>query len=327
MPVGELAGRDGHVGGRDPINRADPAGTDYYDSQTPCAKYDCGPGNYDRSENASPNATNKPENGWRPPPRKPAEPESPAPKPKKKSRCGWLSAVCHAAKKGFDESVKWAQNHSDVVGLAAGIGVGVGCAALTGGGGAIVCGALGGMVQAAVVGGLEMSKPGSNYGWGDLAKDVVVGGLMGAATGAIMPVGGALGKGLGGGVLEQGSKVFTKSVVSGTRTALGEVGKDSLKALKNLGPKNVGNFVKGSGHAIKAEFNALRAKAGGSAVKGLGKQALAIGKDYGKGLFTDGAIVPALLSGIIPQASGDFGDGKSFRWQNALPQWLGGPFT
>ncbi|MEV0565541.1 hypothetical protein [Dactylosporangium sp. NPDC050588] len=117
--------------------------------------------------------------------------------------------------------------------------------------------------------------------------------------------------------------MFAKSVVSGTRTPLGEVGKDSLKALKNLGPKNVGNFVKGSGHAVKAEFNALRQKTGGSAVKGLGKQALAIGKDYGKGLFTDGAIVPAPLSGIIPQASGDFGDGKSFRWQKRAPAVAG----
>jgi RHS repeat-associated protein len=47
-----------------PITNSDPDGKNAYDSQTPCALYDCGAGNTDQSYDASPNATNKPENGW-----------------------------------------------------------------------------------------------------------------------------------------------------------------------------------------------------------------------------------------------------------------------
>ena len=128
--------------GDDPVNRSDPTGTNAYDEQTPCAHYDCGANNVDRSPDATENATNNAKNGWhstyKPKP-KPA-----GPPPKKKKKCGFLCK----AKKGFDKSLRWANegrqwvsDHWDKIELGLAV-VGLGVCVLASAGACLVVGAV-----------------------------------------------------------------------------------------------------------------------------------------------------------------------------------------
>jgi RHS repeat-associated protein len=47
-----------------PVTMSDPSGLNAYDQQTPCARYNCGAANVDKSDTATENATNNEENGW-----------------------------------------------------------------------------------------------------------------------------------------------------------------------------------------------------------------------------------------------------------------------
>ncbi|MDG4785251.1 RHS repeat-associated core domain-containing protein [Micromonospora sp. WMMD1102] len=172
--------------GDDPVNRSDPGGTNAYDSQTPCARYNCGYGNYDRSETASPNKTNTAANGW---PGTKYYHSNGAPKqrsknkgggnnggnksapPKKKKKCNFLCK----AKGGWDASVRWAKRNPDLVGVIAGVAVGLTCTAVTMGTATLACGALGGAVGSGM----------TSYLKGDSLGKVALNTGLGAVMGAI----------------------------------------------------------------------------------------------------------------------------------------------
>ncbi|MFF5230211.1 RHS repeat-associated core domain-containing protein [Dactylosporangium sp. NPDC000521] len=169
--------------GNDPVNRSDPEGTNSYDLSTPCRIYNCGPANVDRSDTATENATNNAANGWTKPP-KTWTPPAGGPPPKKKSSCdSWLCKAKNKAKGAVDASVRWVKS-PEGIGTLVGIGLTLGCSALTMGVGALACGALAGAVGA----GLTSKLKGNS--WGEVALDAGIGGLLGIAGGAVGGAGG-----------------------------------------------------------------------------------------------------------------------------------------
>jgi RHS repeat-associated protein len=239
--------------GDDPVNRSDPDGLNAYDSQTPCAKFNCGPGNYDRSDTASPNATNTAANGWTPPKQpKPSPKTTPAPKKKKQS---W-----------WDKSVNWAKNHSQLVGavagIAAGIAVGAACTALSFGFGAVGCavlaGAVGGAIGGAVTHGLDVAAGRADGGWKGWAGAVVGGAVIGAAAGLVGAVaagaafGGAVAwsAGLGLKAVATGAKVGAKAAFAGGSGG-GAAGSAARKACNSFEPATPVLLANGATKAIK----------------------------------------------------------------------------
>ncbi|MEV6926280.1 RHS repeat-associated core domain-containing protein [Dactylosporangium sp. NPDC051485] len=306
--------------GDDPINRADPNGTDAYDEQTPCAHFDCGPGNYDRSDEATPNATNKPENGWQAPPKPPKEPKSTTEKPKKKTKCGTFDMICRT-KQAYDASLAFAQRHSEAVGLIAGIVVGVGCAALTGGGGAVLCGALGGFVESAVSGALEMSK-GEGYGWGSFARDLVVGTALGALAGAAGPVA----RGMVGGIAKAEIRnaiagPLAKGAAKGGRAAFGELWQGTKDAVKLKEATNIGQFVRGSAYGFKADYTkAVMGAAEGSAGKAVWSVTKSVARNVGVGMGSKDMAYALVTGAVIPGGISEIKEGYEHGW--AFPQRL-----
>ncbi|MFY1690425.1 RHS repeat-associated core domain-containing protein [Plantactinospora sp. WMMB782] len=178
--------------GDDPVNRSDPGGTNAYDSQTPCAKYNCGPKNIDRSPTATKNATNNAANGWKAPPRPPKKSGGGGGddkgSPPKKKKCNWLCK----AKGGWDASVRWAKRNPDLVGVIAGVTVGLTCTAVTLGTAALACGAAAGAVGS----GLSSYLKGDSLG--KIVLNTGVGALMGAfGAGATNLVSGIVKAGVG----------------------------------------------------------------------------------------------------------------------------------
>ncbi len=79
---------------------------------------------------------------------------------------------------------KWATS-PEGLGTLAGIAVGFGCTALTGGAGAVICGIAGGAVSGLVTGALKCRVGDKSHcGIGNLARDVGVGAVLGAVGGA-----------------------------------------------------------------------------------------------------------------------------------------------
>jgi RHS repeat-associated protein len=122
--------------------------------------------------------------------------------------------------------------HADVVGVIAGVGVGALCTVITGGSGALLCGALGGMARALVTDGLKC------YG-GDAdrcsAKALLVDAAIGAGSGM-------LGAGVGGGLAAGGRAIFQGSSVLKT------FGAGTVRGMFREAPKQLARtvgFVKG----------------------------------------------------------------------------------
>ncbi|MFY1690432.1 RHS repeat-associated core domain-containing protein [Plantactinospora sp. WMMB782] len=220
--------------GDDPVNRSDPGGTNAYDSQTPCARYNCGAANVDNSPDATENATNNAANGWHAPPRPPKK--SGGDKggaPKKKKKCGMLCK----AKKGWDASVRWAKTPAGT-GALVGIGIGLGCSAFTLGFGTLACGALAGAVSSGLTSHLE------GDGLGTVLRKAGIGAVYGAA-----------GAGVGGVIASS----VASAAVAATGALVGTVVKAGLKASAvSSGVKAAGKTLfKTLGKTTKQEVSAL----------------------------------------------------------------------
>jgi hypothetical protein len=138
--------------------------------------------------------------------------------------------------------------HADVVGVIAGVGIGLLCTAVTGGSGALLCGAIGGMAMALVTDGLKC------YG-GDAdrcsAKTLLVDAAIGAGTGM-------LGAGVGGGLAAGG-----RAMVQGS-SALKTFGADTVRGTLRESPKQLARtvgFMKGSASNFKADAATMGTRA------------------------------------------------------------------
>mgnify|MGYP001222640175 CR=1 FL=1 len=90
----------------------------------------------------------------------------------------------------------FAVEHADVIGAVTGVVVGLGCTVLTGGSGAVLCGALGGAVTGLVSSGLKCAGGDEGHCNGGLVKNVLIsaglgalGGFGGAAVGGLLKAG------------------------------------------------------------------------------------------------------------------------------------------
>jgi RHS repeat-associated protein len=84
--------------------------------------------------------------------------------------------------KAASGSLHWAENHSNVVGMVAGVAAGLTCEALTAGAGTVLCGAIGGFVQSATTDGLNVAA--GDESWSQFGVDVGIGTVAGALGGA-----------------------------------------------------------------------------------------------------------------------------------------------
>jgi RHS repeat-associated protein len=194
-----------------------------------------------------------------------------------------------------DAAWDWTEEHkADMIGWGVGLSVGVTCTIVTGGAGAIACGALGG----------GMSSFAKGLASGQSGKDIAINTASGAVFGA---AGGVFTAGVGGmigGFSLKAGGVAAKEAIVGTRSAF-----------SNLAPKTVGRFISLS----KANLALERAALNGSR----GRQALAIGKDIGKAAISPSkGLVPAFLGGALPGDVSDLqeyaNEGWSFKKENTV---------
>ncbi|WP_405111433.1 sugar-binding protein [Micromonospora sp. NBC_01405] len=288
-----------------PVTSSDPTGMipddcKYFDCYGYDVKKGC-PGGCGSTENVSwghkyKKPSTKPKPGkYVPPPR---------PKPKPKSACGTFSWVCKKASQAKD----WAVEHkADLAGVAVGIVVGVGCTALTGGAGAVACGALGGALSSTVTG-LMKGERGM-----DLAISFGSGALLGAIGGGV------------GSLLGAGSAGFKAGLVTGAKEEIGLALKSFAPGAKALAPKNVKSFWANSKWNIDTEV----LKGG---VYGQQKQNLAVATDVVVGALSPrNSILPAAVSGALPGNWNDVQEiaqeGWKFKPENSIGPMLGGGFN
>nr|WP_255684267.1 RHS repeat-associated core domain-containing protein [Micromonospora okii] len=249
----------------------------------------------------------KPGGKYVPPPRH-------KPKPKK-TECGSFSWICKKASQAKD----WVVEHKeDLAGVALGIVVGVGCTALTGGAGAVVCGAIGGALSSGLTGYLKGERG------MDLAISFGSGALLGALGGG---VGSIVGAGAAG--FSAGAAGLRAGLVGGAKKeaglALQGLAPGAKESLKALAPKNVKSFWEGSRWAIDDE--AMR---GG--IYGQQKQNLAVATDLIVGAASPrNGVIPAAVSGALPGNWNDVQDivqkGWQFKPENSIGPLLGGGFS
>jgi hypothetical protein len=113
----------------------------------------------------------------------------------KECQASWFCRAGRRVKSG--SAAAWQKVTSpQTVGIPAGIGAGLACTALTGGGGVILCGALGGAVTGALTASLECSQgEQSKCGDGALLRETLWGASLAALGGIAGAAGGALIKG------------------------------------------------------------------------------------------------------------------------------------
>ncbi|AVT37126.1 sugar-binding protein [Plantactinospora sp. BB1] len=294
--------------GDDPVNRSDPGGTNAYDSQTPCAKYNCGPKNIDRSPTATKNATNNAANGWKAPPRPPKRSGGGGGddkgSPPKKKKCNLLCK----AKGGWDASVRWAKKHPDLVGVIAGVAVGLTCTAVTLGTATLACGAAAGAVGSGL----------SSYLKGDSLGKV----LLNTGVGAIMGAVGAGATSLVGGIVKAGvaktaGKLGASRVVSGSweKAGRGKVlpsGRAMLKEVKQqFTPSELKRAV-----TMRRDLNKLSAKLAPTR-KSPGFTRNVLSSD------PNSMVVGGVVGGYLPGNADDFGKLGEFNPWNGLNGFLG----
>ncbi|NUT20964.1 MAG: DNRLRE domain-containing protein [Hamadaea sp.] len=216
----------------------------------------------------------------------------------------------------------WSIEHADLVGTVAGVLVGLGCTALTGGAGAIACGALGGLVNGLVTGGLQCAGGDQSHCGAGLLLDAVAGAALGAAGGALGALIGGAGAGLIAGA-RGGIGAAVRGIGSGFTNAAKGLIPGTGSAIRAFGARSLSAFAKGSLSNIRTEF----------AEKGLGGQALAIGKDLLKGMVTPDGIGAGAVGGAMPSTRSDavglFKQGPSFGVPNVvniIGGMLGGGF-
>lgn len=212
--------------------------------------------------------------------------------------------------KATDAVWEWAKEHkADIAGVGVGIVVGVGCAALTGGAGAVACGALGGAAQ-------SLTKSLIN---GDSAATTAINTVSGAAFGAAT---GGLSAGVSGTVT---GTIQNFSLGKGLRAG-GAAFKESFAvtrtAVKDLAPKAVAKFVAASKGGLREDVHRI----------GKGGLAKAIGKDMLKAARSPaGGLAPAGLAGALPSDYSDvqkyFGESWSYSWWNVVPPLFTGGFV
>lgn len=213
---------------------------------------------------------------------------------------------------GYQRSVTikdWAVEHKeDLAGAAVGVVVGVGCTAITGGAGAVVCGAIGGMLSSGLTGYLKGERG------IDLAVSFGSGALLGALGGG---VGNVVGAGVAG--LKSGLLSGAKTEMGAAMKALVPEAKESVRA---LAPKNVKAFIERSRWNIDLEAMEI----------GQHRQNLAIATDILTGALSPrSGVVPAVVSGSLPGNWNDVEDivqkGWQFKPENTVGPLLGGGFS
>jgi|GEM_PF-5429815 len=126
----------------------------------------------------------------------------------------------------------WCQN-ADLIGIAAGVVVGLGCTVATGGAGALACGALGG----AISGGLTSGLKGGSVG--DVLGATLTGALIGGLSGGL---GGIVGSAARGGLQKLGAlglKLGGKAAARVARTAAVSAVKDIAATFTRAGWRNM----------------------------------------------------------------------------------------
>ena len=238
--------------------------------------------------------------------------------------------VKETGKKAWDETKKaatatknWAVKHADIVGTVAGVVVGLGCTAITGGAGAIACGALGGLVTGLTTGALQCAGGDQSHcGMRNMLLDAAVGAGLGALGGAAGALLGGAGAGMLSG-LRGGLSAIGKGAVSGFTKAAGELIPGTAAAVRAFAPRALGNFLSGSGRNIAREY----------AEKGLVGQLRAVGGDLARGAVSSSGLSSAAVGGLFPStrddlvsyASGDASFGVS-NLINTFGGALGGGF-
>ncbi|WP_233605908.1 RHS repeat-associated core domain-containing protein [Micromonospora sp. Llam0] len=218
--------------------------------------------------------------------------------------------------------------NADVVGVIAGVAVGLTCTVVTGGSGALLCGALGGAVSGLVTGGLKCAGGHkSRCSAGSLARDAGVGAILGLAGGAAgAALGGAFGGLAGGGV---------RGFLPGAWTAIAGLGRGTVTAARQGTPaavsraiggssnNNLGTFIAGSRHHWAADVHAA-----GGGFRGHAAVALDTGRmmvqgtvsPNGLGAGVVGAVAPTTWDDLVQLWSGRY----SFNPATAGPQIVGG---
>ncbi|SCL20781.1 RHS repeat-associated core domain-containing protein [Micromonospora nigra] len=222
----------------------------------------------------------------------------------------------------------WAKENADVVGVVAGVAVGLTCTVITGGSGALLCGALGGAVSGLVAGGLKCAGGDeSRCSAGSLALDTGAGALLGIVGGAAgTALGGAFGGLVGGGL---------RGVAPGAGSALTTLGRGTVAAARQGSPalisraiggstnNNLGTFFRGS----VQQWSADAAKAGGG-VKGHAAIALGTGRMVLQGAVSPSGLSAGVVGAVAPTTRDDVvqlvNDGYSFNPMTAVPQIAGG---
>ena len=237
----------------------------------------------------------------------------------RRDKCSGWDVVCKGKQKAkqyatwvdksTDAAWEWTKEHkADIAGIGVGIVIGVGCTALTGGAGAIACGALGGAAQSLTKGLVNGDSA------GDIAVNTVSGAIFGAATGG-------LSAGVSGGI----TAAVARQGLGGSLRAGGAALKSSLPvtrtALKDLAPKAVSRFVSGSKVSLAKDIREI-GKAG---------LAKAIGKDLVKAAVSPAkGSVPAAMAGALPSDYSDVQkysrEGWSYSWWNVVPPLFTGGF-
>ncbi|HYN93017.1 MAG TPA: polymorphic toxin-type HINT domain-containing protein [Pilimelia sp.] len=136
--------------------------------------------------------------------------------------------VLETVSKAADGIADFVEEHrATILGIAAGVGVGLVCGAAIGwtGVGAVACGALAGAVGSFVTGYVNGER-----GW-DLAGSTALGGLLGGVTGGLFSVGGAA---LGAGI---------RSIGQGFRSAAGQAAGAARAEVSNIASGRIGGLL------------------------------------------------------------------------------------
>lgn len=205
--------------------------------------------------------------------------------------------------------------HADVMGVIAGVGIGLACTALTGGAGALACGALGGMVSGLVTGGLKCyGGDKSRCSAGSIAQDALWGAAFGLAGGA---GGGALGGAIGGKIAGTGIRAGVASVLKEGASGFG-------KTVRSWAPAWAGKLMGGTRNQTiyAAAKGSLKSwgrdiKDNGGGLGGFRDATLNFGgevvKNMGAGSFSGGA-----AGAVLPTTRDDW---AGLRENNFIPQF------
>ncbi|MGA3540860.1 RHS repeat-associated core domain-containing protein [Micromonosporaceae bacterium DT194] len=216
------------------------------------------------------------------------------------------------------------KENADVVGVVVGVAVGLTCTVVTGGSGALLCGALGGAVTGFVSGALKCANGAKERcSPGSLAIDALAGAGLGMLGGAIgVAVGGFVGGALAANSLRGG--------MQGIRPALAATGRGFMPAVRQATParvsrviggsanNNLGKFIAGSRQQWKADVKKV-----GGGLKGHAAIALDTGRMVVQGAVSPNGLAAGGVGAVFPATRDDL-TGYSFNPYTAVPQITGG---